>query len=66
MQINFISHKKKIGENLLLFFGNLSEPLGAKQKFQFILRLIRNIIIISTVEMWTLSLWEILHFEMNF
>ena len=40
----------KTSENLLLVFGNSSEPLDEKQKFQFILRLIRNNIIILRVE----------------
>ena len=47
---SIISHKKKTGENLLLVFGNSLEPLGEKQKFQFILRLMRNNIIILRVE----------------
>ena len=42
--------QEKTGENLLLVFGNSSERLGEKQKFQFILRLIRNNIIILRVE----------------
>ena len=42
--------QEKTGENLLLVFGNSSEPLGEKQKFQFILKLIRNNIIILRVE----------------